>query len=252
MLGNENSTLSRRLGALHPPFRLERAVAVGRARGACLRLDAASHDDPGPTGVEAARALAVLSEELERSLSLPVTRRLDEAVTEPSDPREAAAAAAWSALVTKADGEPARRVVSYVGKESDRARFDLAGGIAELERDAQKPIVELVSRVERGQGRLWALFAGSCGTGAETSNDAGEAATLVTALSRSEKSSDVTFEPWIASDGVVKSPLLTTAPSPPPPISPAMTTIDSAKRIVWLTPSRIILRASGSCTLVRI
>ena len=50
----------------------------------------------------------------------------------------------------------------------------------------------------------------------------------------------------------MKSPLLTTAPSPPPPISPAITTIESAKRIVWLTPSRIIRRASGSCTFVRI
>ncbi len=28
-----------------------------------------------------------------------------------------------------------------------------------------------------------------------------------------------------------------------------MTTIESANRIVWLTPSRIMRRASGSCTL---
>lgn len=202
-LGGADSTLAQRLGALDPPFRLERAVAVGRANGACLRLDAlAPSGDPGPTGVEAARALTVLNEEIDRALPLPVTRRLEEAVTEPSDPREAAAAAAWSALVTKAGGEPARRVVSYVGKESDRGRFDLASGVAEVQRDAQNPIVELVNRVERGQGRLWALFAGSCGTGAETSNDAGEAATLVSALARSGAAPDVRFEPWIASDGV--------------------------------------------------
>ncbi len=42
---------------------------------------------------------------------------------------------------------------------------------------------------------------------------------------------------------------MTTAPRPPPPIKPAITTIESAKRIVWLTPSKIIRRASGSCTL---
>ena len=42
---------------------------------------------------------------------------------------------------------------------------------------------------------------------------------------------------------------MTTAPRPPPPIKPAITTIESAKRIVWLTPSRIMRRASGSCTL---
>jgi hypothetical protein len=224
-LGAENSALSRRLAALHPPFRLERAVAVGRPRGACLRLDALSpHGDPGPSGVEAARALSVLDEELERTLRLPVTRRLEEAVTEPSDPREAAAAAAWSALVADAEDAPARRVVSYVGKESDRGRFDLAGGVAELSREAQKPIVDLVSRVERGQGKLWALFAGTCGTGAETANDAGEAATLVSALARSANAPDVTFEPWIASDGV--GVLAHTARR-----SPAETPTEQAKRL---------------------
>ena len=40
-----------------------------------------------------------------------------------------------------------------------------------------------------------------------------------------------------------------TSPSPLPPISPAMTTIESAKRIVWLTESSSIRRASGSRTL---
>ena len=33
-------------------------------------------------------------------------------------------------------------------------------------------------------------------------------------------------------------------------ISAAITTIDSANRIVWFTASRSILRASGSCTFV--
>ena len=42
---------------------------------------------------------------------------------------------------------------------------------------------------------------------------------------------------------------MTTAPRPPPPIRPAITTIESANRIVWLTPSSSIRRASGSCTL---
>ena len=41
---------------------------------------------------------------------------------------------------------------------------------------------------------------------------------------------------------------MTTSPRPAPPISPAITTIESAKRIVWLTESSSIRRASGSCT----
>ena len=37
-----------------------------------------------------------------------------------------------------------------------------------------------------------------------------------------------------------------------PPISPAMTTSDSANMIVWLTDSRIWRRASGSCTFASV
>ena len=59
----------------------------------------------------------------------------------------------------------------------------------------------------------------------------------------------IAIPPRIASAGFVYSPLVTTAPSPPPPIRPAITTIDRANRIVWLTPRSSIRRASGSCTL---
>ena len=58
----------------------------------------------------------------------------------------------------------------------------------------------------------------------------------------------ITIPARIASAGFEKSPLLTTAPRPPPPMSPAITTIESAKRIVWLSPRRSIRLESGSCT----
>ena len=45
------------------------------------------------------------------------------------------------------------------------------------------------------------------------------------------------------------SPLVTTSPSPRPPIRPAITTSESANMIVWLTDSSSWRRASGSCTL---
>ena len=41
---------------------------------------------------------------------------------------------------------------------------------------------------------------------------------------------------------------MTASPRPVPPISPAITTIESAKRIVWLTERSSIRRASGNCT----
>ena len=43
-------------------------------------------------------------------------------------------------------------------------------------------------------------------------------------------------------------PFVTTPPRPGPPISPAITTIESANRITWLTESSSMRRASGSCT----
>ena len=52
-----------------------------------------------------------------------------------------------------------------------------------------------------------------------------------------------------ASAGYEFSPLVTVSPSPLPPIRPAITTIESANRIVWLTERSSIRRASGSCTL---
>ena len=45
------------------------------------------------------------------------------------------------------------------------------------------------------------------------------------------------------------SPTMTSSPRPPAPTSPAMITTDNAIMIVWLMPSRIDGRASGSCTL---
>ena len=53
----------------------------------------------------------------------------------------------------------------------------------------------------------------------------------------------------IASAGLELSPFVTGAPKPPfVSISPAITTIESAKRIVWFTDRSSRRRASGSCT----
>ena len=62
----------------------------------------------------------------------------------------------------------------------------------------------------------------------------------------------ITIPARIASAGYEFSPLVTTSPSPLPPMSPAMTTIESANRIVWLTPRSSVRRASGSCTFCSI
>ncbi|HEY3496849.1 MAG TPA: hypothetical protein VGK73_19255 [Polyangiaceae bacterium] len=204
-LGRAQSLLSRRLAALDPPWRIERASAVARPRGACVRVDVLPPDgDPGPSAADVARASAVIGEEL-RWVHVPTAGgELDEAVLRPTDPGEAAAAAAWRALVGKRAAGPARRLAAYTAKANERGRFDLAAAVAAQREAEARASVELASRAERGQARLFALLASTCGTTGETSADAGEAALVVSALARSaaREGSDVTFEPWIAGDGV--------------------------------------------------
>lgn len=202
-LGKPEATLSRRLAALRPAWRVERVVAVSRPRGACLRVDVAPPDgDPGPTPAEVTRALAVVTEEAEIAAAEPARGQLEEAMVRPTDPTQAAAAAAWRALVGRESPGPTRKFVSYVANAGERGRFDWAPALSAYRESSSKASVEVVSRVEAGQAELFVLLGSTCGTAAETDADAGEAALVATVLARSGGPSDIAFEPWIATDGV--------------------------------------------------
>lgn len=202
-LAAPQATLSRRLAALRPAWQLDRSAAIGRARGACLRVDAVPvHAELGPTSTEVARALGVIAEEARDAVLNGARGELDEAIVGATDPAEAAAAAAWRALVGHGEPGPQRSAVAYVTSPAERPRFDLAAAVL-AERQADKePLFEVVRRAEPGQGRLWALFAPTCGTSVEAATTAGESALVVSALSRVAPSGDVTVEPWLAPDGV--------------------------------------------------
>jgi hypothetical protein len=203
-LGAAQSPLARRLAALDPPWRVERTAAVARPRGACLRVDAIPPEgDPGPTAAEVARAYAVISDELRIGLA-PARGAFDEAVLRPTDPAEAASAAAWRALVGHEPAGTTRQLGAYLTKVAERGRLDLAAAVT-AQREAQaRPLVDLVSRSEQGQARVVALLASTCGTAPEAAGDAGESALVVTALAHaaSHAQNGVLFEPWIAADGV--------------------------------------------------
>ena len=62
----------------------------------------------------------------------------------------------------------------------------------------------------------------------------------------------ITMPASSASAGYELRPLVTTSPSPLPPIRPAITTIESANRIVWLTERSSIRRASGRRTFASV
>jgi hypothetical protein len=75
--------------------------------------------------------------------------------------------------------------------------------MAELRESLARPIFETRVRAESGQSGFWLLAASTCGTAGESVADAGEAASLVSALALVQKSRDgVLFEPWIAPDGI--------------------------------------------------
>ena len=202
-LGAPQSALVRRLAALRPEWRVERAVAVGRPRGACVRVDAVPlHGEVGPAASDVARVLAVVSDELGQASPADARGGFDDAIVATTDPGEAAAAAAWRALVGRGAPGPERTFVAYGALPSEKARFDLPGALAAARAAATQPLMEVARRAEPGQGRLWALFAPTCGTSAETASDAGESALVVSALALAAPPGDVSVAPWIATDGV--------------------------------------------------
>jgi hypothetical protein len=203
LLAEPHSTLARRLAALRPEWRLERALAVGRPRGACLRIDATPlHGEVAPAASDVAHALAVVSDEVNRNLSADARGEIDGAIVGTTDPGDAAAAAAWHALVGRNETGETRSAVAYTAASADKSHFDLPAALAALRQASTQPLMEVVRRAEPGQGRLWALLAPTCGTTVEAAKDAGEAAFVVSALARTATGGDVTVEPWIATDGV--------------------------------------------------
>jgi hypothetical protein len=228
-LGDARSTLARRLETLRPPWRLERVSASVRPRGACLRADALPPPgDPGPTGGEVAKVLALVADEIDRGVVLAgrsAGSALEEALLRPTDPGEAAAAAAWRGLAERLPAGAPRRLIAYAAPVSDRSRVDLGRAMAELREAQTKSIFEMRARSETGQAGFWLLVASTCGTGGESLADAGEAASLVSALTLAQRSSDgVSFEPWIATDGVG---ILAHAPRR----SPAESPVEQARRV---------------------
>jgi hypothetical protein len=149
-----------------------------------------------------ARAANVVSEELRVALGVSGEGDLDESVIEPSDPREAAARAAWRALASRQEPGPTRRTVALSVRPNERASFANFGTtLTELESHAERAPIEARLRAEPGQGELWLLLGSPCGTLGESNDDAGQSALALTLAARSAPA-DVTLEPWLTPDAV--------------------------------------------------
>lgn len=202
-LGAGRSPLSERLDALSPPWRLERASAVARVRGACLRLDLSPpKGDPAPSAEEIARAAVVAELSIQEALAHAEPGGADEAVLRPSNPLRAASVAAWRALLRDEDDEKARSIVSFSTESADSlSSAELAKALANRRARQSRPTLDVSSRSEAGQGELWLLLASPCGAGIEGASDAGAVSLALRSMALGAATDDVQLEPWVTSDG---------------------------------------------------
>lgn len=203
-LGAPGSDLVARLAAFAPAWTLERSAAIARPRGACLRLDVAPpRGDQGPAPMEIARAAALVESSARAELARAEPGALDESLLHPTDPRRAAALAAWRALEGRDRAGPERLAVAYVADATDTiAAPEITRAVAAARARTEKRSIELIQRVESGQGELWMLLASPCGTLLESAADAGSLSLALRAVSEAASHSGVKLEPWVSADGV--------------------------------------------------
>jgi len=203
-LSAPEADLALRLRAFAPAFRLDRLSFSALPRGACLRADLTMPgSDSAPSPSDAAIAASIVSDELRTAYGATVPdHALDESIVAPSDPREAAARAAWRALTGRLEPGPERRTVALTLEPTERAAFNAFGSmLSELETRPAKAAIESRVRSEPGQGELWLLAGSPCGTIGESDEDAGQTALALT-LAAQASSADVKLEPWLTADAV--------------------------------------------------
>ncbi|HEY0464772.1 MAG TPA: hypothetical protein VGC79_11205 [Polyangiaceae bacterium] len=201
-LTEKRASLASRLRTFLPGFALERVAFQARPRGACLRVDLSLPDgDPGVTPKEAALAVSLVSEEA-RAGALAAPHSLEENIIEPSDPRKAAARAAWQALTGRSAAGPERRTVAISVHPAERPAFNgFANTLREFETRPQRAPLETRVRAEPGQAELWLLLGSPCGTLGESNDNAGQSALALT-MAAHASSAEVELEPWITPDAV--------------------------------------------------
>lgn len=203
-LSDEHAPFATRLRGFLPGYAVARVAFQARPRGACLRVDLRLPDaDPAPSAKELAQAAKLVSEEIRAAQSRRDARgALDENAIEPSDPRQAAARAAWRALSAQQAAGAPRRVVAASVHPAERPSFNSFGQVLnEVETRPARAPLEVRLRAEPGQGQLWLLLGSPCGTLAESNDDAGQSALALTLAARAS-TADVSLEPWLTSDAV--------------------------------------------------
>ncbi|MGZ3449909.1 MAG: hypothetical protein ACXVEF_09955 [Polyangiales bacterium] len=198
-------------------WRVRGIAGAARPEGACVVVEVeparvAKEWNADRFAARAAVALEVARQEIE--LAFEATRATDEeaarlAISGGGDPRDAADRAAFwawpaeprTAMASTASLEvPAPQIAkspqSDANVESIGPKFVAALGRAKLA--WTRPEIDLRTRLEAGQGELWAVLASPCSAAHEGALDAGLANVAVHAL----VSGQTGLEPWSAASGI--------------------------------------------------
>jgi hypothetical protein len=208
VLGDRDGPLAAHAAVLEPSWAVERVVATSRARGACLRVDLGVRSEAAPSPRDGASVADLVIEEVTRALDEARGEpwRADQGVLESTDPREAAAVAAWRALGEGLEPGPTRTFVSLgvgSGPRSETADRDLSRALVDAAAIRRRKSLEVREAVEAGQGELWLLLGSPCATASESSKDAGVSALAVRSLARQRPAvGEVRIEPWVSGDGI--------------------------------------------------
>lgn len=198
-LSATDSALALRLAALPGGFKLRRVIATAHPSGACLRVDSDVDASPVPEARRLGFAIQLMTEEAERALAIaPDSNRLEDAALSATDPRLAARAAAYGALVHADTEVPSVRVVALTAPDDAPAAPSIEAAVDQAGRETA-PLEPLV-RVESGQPGVWALLASPCAAASENNESAGHAATLFTAAAQTT-TPRVRLEPWLGAQG---------------------------------------------------
>ncbi|HVY27274.1 MAG TPA: hypothetical protein VHB79_12025 [Polyangiaceae bacterium] len=199
-LAEPDSALSVRLAALGAGLRLRRVAATAHPHGACLRIDSDVDASPVPEARRLGFAIQVIEDEANLALGrVKAENRLESSAVSAADPRAAARAAAYRALIEPGSNVPGVRVVALTAPAEAPLSPSIDAAVEQAQ--AEAPQLEPLVKVESGQPGVWALVATPCATNLERADNAGHAAVLLAAAASGGSTRHVRLEPWLGAEG---------------------------------------------------
>jgi hypothetical protein len=200
LLGEPKAALATRLSALGDGLRLRRVTATAHPQGACLRIDSEVDASPVPEPRRLGFAIQLIEEEASLALAKSEPEnRLESSALSASDPRSAARAVAYHALLEPMSKPAGARLVALTTPDEGPLTPSIETAIEQARQPP--PLLDTQVRFEGGQPGAWALLSTPCAAMTERAETAGHAALLLAAASAGA-TRDVRLEPWVGSSGV--------------------------------------------------